>query len=452
MKSTNASVYNCPRLIAVLSRQLITFVAIVLTAACSPKQITPQQVLSASPPYNYPINNPYVATVVGVPPEMKVDYSALPQPELKTITLFKDRPIPEGFWYQDGFKYSQLLQSKPAPVVYVIGGTGADSRSDTMRLITNILYSSGFSVVLVPSPTNPNFIINASRNYIAGNPVQDARDIYGVMKVIDGKVTSEASVTGRMLIGYSLGALDAAYTAKLDDNEHVLNFSKVLLVNPPYSLYSSMQVIDNLLYSALPGGINDAGHFVKTAIARLSSVSQSTDALNFQNERLLLDAYQKYKPSDNRLATTIGLSFRLAAADMIFTADVMSHSGYIFPKNQEFTTSTSLNHYLGVALRTSFKNYFDDIYTEKYQAENPGLTKQALIDEGGLQSLAGYLSSHPKIGLMTNQDDVILAPGELDKLVALFGRNATVYPNGGHIGNLGMPAVAYHINAFLRQP
>ncbi len=403
---------------------LLVLLTATLITSCTPepKRITPQQVLNSPPAYNYPINNPYAATIIGLPPEMRVDYSAIPAPKDETLTLFKDRPIPEGFWYQDGFKYSQLLQPKAAPVVYVIAGTGADSRSETIRIISNILYASGFSIVLLPSPTHPNFIINASQNYIVGRPAQDAQDLYRVMKIVDRKIAVQATVTGHMLIGYSLGALDAAYTAKLDDEQKSLNFSKVLLINPPLSLYSSMKVLDTMLYRALPDGVNDADYFVKTALSRLSRVDQSSDALDFSNERLLLDAYNQYNPSDSRLATIIGLSFRLAAADMIFTSDVMSHSGYIFPKNQRFTTSTSLNPYLAVALRTSFRNYFDDIYTEKFRAEDRRLTKQALIDESSLQSMAGYISHHPEMGLITNRDDIILAPGELDKLVHLFGK------------------------------
>jgi hypothetical protein len=96
---------------------------------------------------------------------------------------------------------------------------------------------------------------------------------------------------------------------------------------------------------------------------------------------------------------------------MIFTADVMSRSGYIYPKDRDFTTSTSLNDYFAVALRTSFRNYFDELYMQKYQAQNPRMTKQDVIAESSMESMAGYIASHPNIGIITNRDDIILAPG-----------------------------------------
>lgn len=433
----------CPQHIALLFLFLMT--------GCAAMNLKPPQASGSPPVYNYPIKNPYAATVIGVPPEMQVDYSSVPVPQDKTLTPFSDRVIPEGFWYAYGLKYAELLQSNPAPLVYVIAGTGADSHSVIMRTIADMLYAAGFSVVLLPSPTHPDFIINASSNFVPGRPSQDAEDIYRVINMIDPQVLAEAKVTRRMLVGYSLGAVDALFTARLADERKSLNFSKVLLINPPLNLYRSIQTIDKLLYRGMPNGVSDANYFIKGTVQRLSSIKQSSDALDFSNERLLLDAYEKDKIGDNRLATIVGISFRLSAADMIFTADVMGHDGYIFPKNREFTTATPLNDYMALALRTSFKNYFDQIYTEKYLAANPGLTRQDLIREGNLERLAGYIAEHKNIGLVTNADDIILAPGEYAKLVRLFGKNAIVFPNGGHMGNIAHPAVAYRIVKFLGQ-
>lgn len=431
--------------------QLLAFCLLFMTTACATTELKPKQVLNTPPTYNYPIQNPYAATVIGVPPEMKIDYSSVPKPEDKKLTLFPNRPIPDGFWYEHGLQYRQLLQSKPAPLVYVIAGTGADARSTIMQTLANLLYSGGYSVVLLPSPTHPNFIINASSNFMPGRPSQDATDMYRVINAIDPKVQSETTVTKRMLVGYSLGAVDALFTSRLADEQGRLTFSKVFLINPPLDLYNSVQVIDSLLYRDMPHGVSDADYFIQGTIERLSTISQSSDALDFSNEHLLWDAYQKNKIGDNRLATMIGISFRISAADMTFTSDVMGHYGYIFPQNREFTTTTPLTSYMSLALRTSFKNYVDQIYTKKYLTDNPGLTQQQLIREGDLESLSGYISQHKNIGMMTNADDIILAPGEYDKLRSLFGNNSIVFPSGGHMGNIALPAVGYDIVQFLGQ-
>lgn len=432
----------------------LTLIAITLLAGCAPSSpllLTPEQAYDTKPAYNYPISDPYAATVITLPADMKVDYSSVPEPEDKKITLFKDRPIPQGFWYQHGLNYSELLQTSPAPLVYIIPGIGADAHATVMRTIANILYTAGYSVVLLPSPGNPNFIINASENNLPGNPVQDARDIYRLMLAINEEVSHKTIVNGHILVGYSLGGWQAAYTAKLDSEKKQLNFSKVLLINPPLNLYSSVHILDSDLNRDLPHGMNDADHFIKNIITRLSNVSQTGEAFDFTNEDLRLDIYNKTHPSDDQLATIIGLSFRLTAADMVFTSDVMRHSGYIFPKNKSFTISVDLNPYMAVALRTSFSDYLNEVLYEEQHAKNPELTKQDFVSASSLESIASYISHNHNMGMITNRDDIILASGELDKLVLLFGSNAVVFPSGGHMGNIALPAMAYQIVTFMKK-
>ena len=367
----------------------------------------------------------------------------------ETMILFNNRIIPQGFWYEKGLHYSELLQLGPAPVVYVIAGTGADSHAEDMQTLGTILYSAGFSVVLLPSPTHPNFIINASENFLPGNGEQDAKDLYRVMEKIDANIATKTRITGHMLLGYSLGGWNAAFTAKYDDQQKQLNFSRVLLIDPPLSLYSSIKKIDHMLYQDLPSGINGADQFIVTALMRLSALEQNGDALDFHNERTLIEAYDTYKPDNDNLATIIGLSFRLAAANMIFTSDVMGHTGYIFPTNHRFTISTPLDEYLAIALRTSFQNYFDDMMSENYMNKHPGVTRQSIINGSSLLSIADYISHSKKMGLITNKDDIILPSGDSTKLIQLFGKNAFVFPTGGHLGNLSHPAVAWQIVQFM---
>lgn len=419
-------------------------------AACADRSLKPEATILApsAPAYDYPIANPYAATVIAMPPDQKVDLSDIPEPDEETITIFPDRKIPDGYWYEKGLHYAQLLQKKPAPLIYVIAGTGGDQRSGKMHSLARMFYVAGFSVVLLPSPTHQNFIVNASTSY-GGRPLESATDLYRVMRMIDQHVAAKTTITARMLTGYSLGAMDAAFTAKLDDEQHLLNFNRVLLINPPYSLVTSIKRIDDMLYVSMPAGMDDADKFIDRLMARLGSLDTSGEALDFDNERLLLDAYEQNKLTDNNFATTIGLSFRLSAANMVFANDVMSRSGYIFPKDKEFTTNTDLIPVMAVALRTSFVDYANAYYAGKL-VNTQGATVASLANEDSLAFLDSYIRGNRKFGLVTNADDVILGPGEADKLASMFGGNAVIFPNGGHLGNMTHPAVAYSIVHFMK--
>ena len=68
-----------------------------------------------------------------------------------------------------------------------------------------------------------------------------------------------------------------------------------------------------------------------------------------------------------------------------------------------------------------------------------------------LESIASYLRKTNKIAMMTNEDDFILAPGEVDFLSEVFGARATIWPTGGHCGNMEQKdVVAFMVNYFQK--
>lgn len=405
---------------------------------------TPETLPKTAPVYDYPLNNPFAATVIGMPPEQKVDLSHFPEPDEKTLTVFPDRTVPDGFWAEEGLHYEQLLQSGQAPIIYVIAGTGGDARAGKMRALAKIFYATGFHVVLLPSPTHPNFIINASEHFYSLRPIDAAPDLYRVIRRIDARIAGDRGISDRMITGYSLGAMNAAFTAALDEREQALRFSRVLLINPPYDLNQSIARIDKMLYAGMPGGMDDVDHFIEKIMARLGGLNQSSDALDFENERLLLDAYEQDKLDVPSMKTTIGLSFRLSAANMILASDIMGRTGYIFPADADFAIDTDMDGVMAVALRTGFA----DIGAEYYRA-HPNRSTSQMGREDSLAYLDSYIRGNPKFGLVTNIDDVILSPGEAEKLASLFGKQAHLFNNGGHLGNMTHPAVAYAIAHFM---
>ena len=69
-----------------------------------------------------------------------------------------------------------------------------------------------------------------------------------------------------------------------------------------------------------------------------------------------------------------------------------------------------------------------------------------------LKSIEPYLKSANKIGLMGNEDDIILAPGEIGYLEQVFGNRAKIFPTGGHCGNMNhQDAVDFMVNFFAGQ-
>jgi hypothetical protein len=270
------------------------------------------------------------------------------------------------------------------------------------------------------------------------------------------QVKNNIEVTDFYLIGYSLGGAQAAFVDKLDSKEQIFNFKKILMINPPVSLYDSAYILDKLLANNIPGGINNLGKFINKVINRFINIYSSTvqaeingGSLEF-NDQFLYKAYQKYNQSEETLAAIMGLSFRWAAANMIFVSDVMTNSGYIKPKNLKLSLTDSLTEYFKASIRISFQDYFKEYFLPFFEARYPGLARQQLIHNMSLESIGEYLRESNKIFMMTNADDPILAPGELEYLREVFQSRAKIYPRGGHLGNMEYKDnIAYMIHVLL---
>lgn len=401
------------------------------------------------PPYEFTIVDPLAATVVGTPPGFTADVPEGINRDELTLSVFPERAPPTVFWYADKLAFSLVYQVGPAPLVFLIAGTGAGHDSAKSKYLQQVLFQAGYHVISLPSPTAADFIIAASSTGVPGRAEDDAGDLYRVMKLAYEQVKDRIQVQSFHLTGYSLGAWDAAFVAYLDSQEKAFGFDKVLLINPPVSLYTSAQILDGMLDDNIAGGSDNIGAYLGRVIHEIAKFYQTSDDINFTTDYLLYTLYTKLEPSDIQLESLIGLAFRFSSANLVFTSDVMTSSGMMVPANLRLGTATSLSDYMEISIRTSFIQFFDDLYYPYFRARDPSITRQDLIDQASLESIGEFLAGAQNIGLMTNEDDVILSPGQIEYLEELFGDRAQIWPTGGHMGNLRARAVTAYVADFF---
>lgn len=406
-----------------------------------------QSASAASQPYFYPFVNPYVATVMEMPKAFEVKLPEEVPTKEYSLDVFPKREIPEVFWYEDGLPFSLAYQDHKAPLVFVVAGTGSRYNTPRMVKLQKALHQAGFHVITITSPTHMDFVVNASEG-LPGDSLQDAKDLYQVMKLAYEKVKPKIEVSSFALTGYSLGAFNAAFISKLDEEQKQFNFKRVLLINPPVNLYNSVAALDQLLVDNIPGGTEKFDLWFRSVLAKLAAVSKEMGHTELSGD-FIYNAYKRLPPSEENLAAIIGTAFRMSSANMIFTADVMNGGGYIVPKNARLTNSTSLTRYAMVSYRTRFVDYFNEYFLPQGQKRDPYLNRQALLDRLNLHSIEPYLKDSVKIGLVHNEDDIILMPGEIDYLQEVFGNRARIFPTGGHMGNMFHPDVVRSMIDFL---
>jgi len=292
-----------------------------------------------------------------------------------------------------------------------------------------------------------DFVVNASTE-LMGDSYGDARDLYRVMDLAYAKVRDTVDVSDFLLAGYSLGAFNAAFVAKLDEQQRHFDFRRVLLINPPVNLYDSVSALDLLLVENVPGGMEKFDDWFRDALVKLASVTEGMGHTELSGD-FLYKIYKRLSPSEENLAALIGLTFRMSSANMIFTADVMNGGGYVVPKNLRLTATSSLTRYAVVSYRTRFEDYFNEYLFPYHRKREPSLTREALLQRLDLHAIGGYLRDNGKIGLIHNEDDIILLPGQIDYLEDLFGDRARIFPTGGHMGNMLHPDVVSFMIDFL---
>jgi pimeloyl-ACP methyl ester carboxylesterase len=397
--------------------------------------------------YGYPFANKYKATVLGTPPEYRAELPEKIPFKQRSITIFKDRVVPEYFFYDKELRYSQALQKEPAPLIFLIAGTGASHSGAKNTFMARAFYQAGFHVVSISSPTYMNFIVAASATGVPGHAVRDAEDLYRVMERIWDTLRDRIEVTEFYVTGYSLGGFNTAYVTWLDEQRQTFNFKKALLINPPVRLYSSISLLDRMLEN-IPGGVDNFPQFYDRLIKQVSRVYKRADTLDI-GEDFLYQAFEAVNPDSEELAALIGVSFRISSANMSFTSDVMTDFGYIKPQNVRFTENTSPGAYGKVAHRLGFTDFFHVYFYPYFREKDPGLTRAELIEAMSLTSIEDYLRNTPKIEVMHNRDDIILEPGEIDFFPRVFGERARIYPKGGHCGNMEyVDNVTYMVNVF----
>lgn len=376
-------------------------------------------------------------TVVRTPPAERIAVPELDRDHVLVdrVRVFPDRPVPDVFWYDSrGMSYGLVYQKTRAPLVFLIAGTGASFNSDTNKLLARVLYDAGYHVLGLPSPTHPNFIINASETGVPGRMEDDARDLYRAMRLAYARVKDRIEVSDIHLTGYSLGGTHAAWVARLDAQEKAIGFDKVLLLNPSVSLFNSVRTLDAMYdrhVPADPAGRQAVFDRIFTAFADVYGREQET---TFDGD-FLYRAYERFEPGLEALETLIGLSFRYALINLAFVSDVMSRGGYMVSPDAALEASTSLTGFYKHASRLTFIDYLDGLYLPYFQIRDASLTRERAIAEAGLRPLEGFLRSNPNIGVISNRDDIILDADEVAWLERTFGPRATIFKDGGHCGN-----------------
>jgi pimeloyl-ACP methyl ester carboxylesterase len=398
--------------------------------------------------YRYPINDPFLATVVGTPEQLRAKLPEDFKLKIRHLPKTKNWKLPEAMWYAHRLEYSYRLQPHPAPMIFLIAGTGGYHDTGKNLILLKAFYQAGFHVVGITSPTHSEFVIAASTTGLPGEQRDDAADIYRVMQQIADEIGHKDRITGYDLAGYSLGGSNAAFVAELDSREKAFDFDKVLLIEPPLSIYSSISKLDLMLQN-IPGGVDNFHRFFARVVNEITAAYKNSSTVEFSPE-LVFDVFKTNPPTREELGALIGIAFRLSSSSMMFASDLRTNFGFIKPDNVILTKNSSLGVYGQVAVRVGFTDYYHEFFWPFYEPSYPEATRESFAQEQSLASIRSFLEHADNVAVFHNHNDLILTEGQIDFFPEVFGDRATIFPNGGHMGNLDYPYVLDRIVGYFQ--
>ena len=385
--------------------------------------------------YNFPIEDPYSATIIGSATMMTPGVSENIPLKVYEIQIKDKKEIPDVFWYASKFKFSFSKQkNKKAPLIFVLAGTGSDYSAVRVKFMQRIFHDAGYHTIAISSQMSQQFMISASTNAIPGMLIRDNEDIYKAMKLAYNKIKDEVDVTDFYIMGYSLGGANAAVLSYIDEKEKAFNFKRVFMVNPPVELYDSAVKLDKYLDDYTGGKSAGIEKLLNTTLAKVKGGLTSEYAnigadtiYNIVKGDILSDAEKK---------AYIGLAFRLTSTDLNFISDFLTKS-HIYTKNPEKVDKfTNMKEYFKAVNFATFEDYVNKIGFPYYKKYNKDFTIEDLKREASLRVIEDYLRTSPKIAAVTNADELILNEKDIDYLKDVFKDRLIIYPKGGHCGNM----------------
>ena len=385
--------------------------------------------------YNFPIDDPYSATIIGSATMMTPGVSENIPLKVYEIQIKDKKDIPDVFWYASKFKFSFSKQkNKKAPLIFVLAGTGSDYNATRVKFMQRIFHDAGYHTIAISSQMSQQFMISASSNSVPGLLLEDNKDIYKAMKLAYNKIKDQVEVTDFYIMGYSLGGSNAAVLSYIDEKEKVFNFKRVFMVNPPVDLYNSAVKLDKYLDDYTGGKTEGIEKLLNTTLAKVKGGLTSEYAnigadtiYNIVKGDILSDAEKK---------AYIGLAFRLTSTDLNFISDFMTRS-HVYTKNPEKVDKyTNMKEYFKAVNFATFEDYVNKIGFPYYKKHNKDYSIEDLKREASLKVIEDYLRTSPKIAAVTNADELILNEKDFAFLKDVFKDRLVIYPKGGHCGNM----------------
>jgi len=313
-------------------------------------------------------------------------------------------------------------------LVFVMPGLGSHRLSLTALAVAEHLHANGFSVVSLSSVFHPEFMSHASTAALPAYAPVDCQDLLVALSAINSDLEKRhpGRLGKRAIIGLSMGGFQALQIAAREKSQSrdLLVADRYVAINSPVDLKIGAGFLDAFYKAPLQWPQQERDERINETISKAI---------------MLLAPSSRAKTSpvtfgSNESKYLIGLNFRSILRDAIFSSQSRHNLGQI----QAPLSSWNRNSAYDEISHWSYSDYFKKLVVPYYA--NRGVSASEILYEADLRNQSSQLRSNSKVRVIANRNDFLLGPDDEAWLKSTFrGKKLTIFPNGGHLGNLSSP-------------
>jgi predicted alpha/beta-fold hydrolase len=234
------------------------------------------------------------------------------------------------------------------------------------------------------------------------------------------------------LMGASLGALEGAHLSVIDADEQKIGIDAYLLVNPPLDLHYALKKVDEWNALSAKFGRDGSGRLVGRALTIVDAFATEDrrDPAVFDRFAAALAQF-----TTEEIQFLLAKVLQLSLPELVYVTQVIHDPGHRPASMRE------ARRRIEAANSVTFVDYAKRMVLPRWKQE--GLQGRTDLEEfarrGSLAAILDRLRGNPRVHIAHNADDPLTARQSILELKKALGDQVTVFPYGGHLGNLWYP-------------
>jgi ABC-type transporter lipoprotein component MlaA len=353
--------------------------------------------------------------------------------------------------------YSYRLQKGRAPIVFLLPGIGSHRQSGSALALAEMVFERGFSVVVLSSALNFEFMQRAASVSVPGHAPADAHDVHVALDAIvrDLSARKPDRLGPHVLMGYSLGAFHAFFIAAEERSgaSDLVGFDRYIALDAPVRLLHGLERIDSFYNAplAFPADeraeqtlhiLRKALHVGKQALAARDAESYGrVESVNLGGGSLTPAAELPF--SNLEAEYLIGLAFRRTLQGIIYASQEREDLGVLESQRGPLRRWAAYQEIADYSFAEYLYAFLLPYYRDRLQRV---ASADELVAQNDLHAIADALRGNPKLRLFANRNDFLTSAEDVVWLTQLLGKqHVRFFPTGGHLGNLHRPEVQHDI-------